>query len=92
MGEKPAADAKRRGDAPSPCFPAGLSDGNLYTCKPFGQAALKITSHPSDLQINEQCFRYHVLEGKLLVIFWKSVSRNQKEQCKDIGALFPAHL
>lgn len=26
-------------------------------------------SHPSDHQINEQCFRYHVLEGKLLVIF-----------------------
>lgn len=24
---------------------------------------------PSDLQINDQCFRYHVLEGKLLVIF-----------------------
>lgn len=66
MGEKPAADAQRWGDAPSPCFPAGLSDGNLYTCKPFGQAALKITATPVT---NEQCFRYHVLEGKLSVIF-----------------------
>lgn len=72
MGGKSAVYAKRQGDAPSPYYLAGLSDPNLHTCKTLWTGFSEDDSHPSDCQINEQCFSYHVLDGKLLVIFFGS--------------------